>query len=64
MVILLSMLVLSVTIGTLPSSAKSNSSANNLQDWQNKVEPGVLTAASAGEAQFLIHLNQQADLSH
>ena len=61
--IVLSILTFSVTFGTLPSSANNNTAANDLQDWQSKVEPGVLTAASTGDAQFLIYLSQQADLS-
>lgn len=32
-------------------------------NWQNKVDPWVLSTAEAGETEFLIFLNEQADLS-
>ena len=56
---LLSVLILSVVaMGFLinPSSAQ-------LQSWEDKVDPTVLSAATAGQAEFLIYMNSQADLS-
>lgn len=55
---LLSLLTLSVVaVGLLinPSSAQ--------QRWEDKVDPTVLTAATTGQAEFLIYMNSQADLS-
>ena len=56
---LLSLLTLSVVaVGFLinPSSAQ-------LQRWEDKVDPTVLSAATTGQAEFLIYMNSQADLS-
>jgi len=56
---LLSVLTLSVVaVGFLinPSSAQ-------LQSWEDKADPTVLTAATLGQAEFLIYMNSQADLS-
>ena len=56
---LLSVLTLSVVaVGFLidPSSAQ-------LQSWEDKVDPTVLSAATLGQAEFLIYMNSQADLS-
>jgi len=56
---LLSVLTLSlVAVGFLinPSSAQ-------LQSWEDKVDPTVLSAATLGQAEFLIYMNSQADLS-
>ncbi|MGH9956900.1 MAG: S8 family serine peptidase [Pyrinomonadaceae bacterium] len=65
--IVFSLLTMSI-FGTLASSAADqlsigNTSASSLQDWQNKVEASVLTAAMSGQTEFLIYLNSQADLS-
>lgn len=52
---LLFILVLIVSgLGALPSRGGS---------WQDKVEPRALQAASQGEAEFLVYLDEQADLS-
>ena len=37
--------------------------AAQLQRWDSKVDQSVLNAASTGEAEFLIYMNSQADLS-
>lgn len=34
-----------------------------LQSWDSKVDASVLNAASAGQAEFLVYMNSQADLS-
>ena len=31
--------------------------------WQSKVDPWVLNTAAEGETEFLVYLNEQADLS-
>ena len=37
--------------------------AAQLQSWDSKVDQSVLNAASTGQAEFLIYMNSQADLS-
>ena len=56
---LLSILTLSVVAAGFlinPSSAEP-------QSWEDKVDPTVLSAATLGQAEFLIYMNSQADLS-
>ena len=55
---------------SLATSAMSDSSASSrlatedaAADWRGKVDPVVLAAATAGHAEFLIYMKQQADLS-
>ena len=62
---LIAIAVIALCAATLPSrhwSFINTSSAQSL-NWQDKVEPSVLSAAAIGEAQFLVYLNSQADLS-
>ncbi len=33
-------------------------------NWQAKVDPWILQTSSSGQAEFLVYLNEQADLSH
>jgi len=40
-----------------------NPSSAQIQSWQDKVDPNVLTAATAGQTEFLVYMNSQADLS-
>src|SRR5688572_33010030 len=40
-----------------------NASSAQLQSWEDKVDPTVLSAATLGQAEFLIYMNSQADLS-
>jgi subtilisin family serine protease len=42
---------------------KLPSGAAQLQGWDSKVDQSVLSAASTGQAEFLIYMNSQADLS-
>ncbi|HKO97537.1 MAG TPA: S8 family serine peptidase [Pyrinomonadaceae bacterium] len=49
-------IALSITTLINPSSAQ-------LQSWDSKVEPSVLTVATTGQAEFLIYMDSQADLS-
>lgn len=39
------------------------SSTAQMQAWQDKVDPNVLTAASAGDVEFFVYMSSQADLS-
>ena len=59
----LSAVLLSIISPLAPSAARSNASATVLEDWQNKVDASVLTAAATGQAEFLIYMDSQADLS-
>jgi subtilisin family serine protease len=40
-----------------------NPSSAQIQSWEDKVDANVLTAASAGQTEFLIYMNSQADVS-
>ncbi|MGI8837215.1 MAG: S8 family serine peptidase [Pyrinomonadaceae bacterium] len=40
-----------------------NTGTAQIQSWQDKVDPGVLSAASTGDVEFLVYMNSQADLS-
>ncbi|HEV2826049.1 MAG TPA: S8 family serine peptidase [Pyrinomonadaceae bacterium] len=59
--------VIALCVATLPSAVGGwsliNTSAAQTQSWEDKVDPKVLSAASTGQAEFLIYLNSQADLS-
>ncbi len=54
--------VVFVCVATSDRWLSTNTSAQ-IATWQDKVEPKVLNAAMAGETQFLVYLNSQADLS-
>ena len=51
-----------IAIQTQEPSTKTGSNVV-IRDWQGKVDASVLTAASGGQADFLIYLSSQADLS-
>lgn len=51
----------SVAFSIWNGSARSN--IENSAAWQKKVDPQVLTLAAASETDFLVYLNEQADLS-
>ena len=60
--------ILVVTSITYPLSSiaggpTENDMAIGTQSWQNKVDTSVLSKASAGQTQFLIYFEKQADLS-
>jgi hypothetical protein len=40
-----------------------NPSSAQIQSWEDKVDPNVLSAATMGQAEFLIYMDSQADLS-
>jgi serine protease AprX len=52
---------------TFPSLASLSNDSSNLYSasitWQSKVDPWVLEQASRGDAEFLVYLQEQADLS-
>ena len=54
---LFSFLLVTLVLLKLPSGAAQ------LQGWDSKVDRSVLNAASTGQAEFLIYMNSQADLS-
>lgn len=56
-------LALSIVSPFSPTAASNNANATQLEDWQSKVEPSVITAATDGQAQFLIYMSSQADLT-
>ena len=51
------------TLSVLALSFLINGSSAQTETWESKVDPNVLTAASAGQTEFLIYMNSQADLS-
>ena len=53
-------LLVFLTTNTLPVLLGS---ANAIPEWQNRVDPGLLKTAPSGETEFLISLDEQADLS-
>lgn len=60
--------ILGGTAATYTSSSSAGGPTSNeyeigTQSWQNKVDASVLSKASAGQTQFLIYLEKQADLS-
>lgn len=59
--------VVALSVATLPSAAGGwsliNTSTAHTQAWEDKVDLTVLNAASTGQAEFLIYMNSQADLS-
>jgi len=64
---LLGFSVLALTVFTLPREgggwSLSHRSSAQTQIWQDKVETSVLNAATTGQAEFLIYMSSQADLS-
>ena len=54
---LLSCCLVTLVLLNLPSGSAQ------LQSWDSKVDGSVLNAASTGQAEFLIYMNSQADLS-
>lgn len=58
---------ITLSVATLPSAADRWSPVNigtaQTQSWQDKVDASVLDVASTGQAEFLIYMNSQADLS-
>lgn len=49
--------------GPLAWKALARSNLERSTAWQNKVDPQVLTRAASGETDFLVYLQEQADLS-
>jgi len=62
-----SILVMTSLTYTSPSAAGDspigNESASVTESWQSKVDASVLSKASAGQTEFLIYMDNQADLS-
>lgn len=54
-------LIVALAVVALPSLFTTSTA--QIQNWEDKVDPGVLSAAAAGDAEFLIYLSSQADLS-
>ncbi|MBN1537070.1 MAG: S8 family serine peptidase [Anaerolineales bacterium] len=59
----LSVLLLIAIISLFTWNAAAQSHIEKTALWQNKIDPQVLTAAASGETDFLIVLEEQADLS-
>jgi serine protease AprX len=59
--------ILIATSITYPTSSIAGPTGNEItsgtQSWQNKVDASVLSKASTGKTQFLIYMENQADLS-
>ena len=51
------------TLSLLALSFLINSSSAQTQTWEGKVDPNVLLSAMAGQTEFIIYMNAQADLS-
>ena len=52
-----------VAFGAFSLSSPSAAGPAPLQDWQAKVDAGVLNKATLGQTEFLIYLAEKADLS-
>ena len=61
----LMLLALALPAGVTPdaSSAQTLTGGVAAADWRGKVDPRVLSALEVGQAEFLIYMRQQADLS-
>ena len=64
---LITLFVIALGLGAPPSAPVQWSmvhiGAAQTLNWQDKVDPAVLNAASTGQAEFLIYMKSQADLS-
>ena len=58
--LVISLSLLGAFLGVLPASAKQPAPP---APWQAKVDPWVLATAQSGKTEFLVYLQQQADLS-
>jgi serine protease AprX len=55
--------VVAALAASLVFGAAAGSADADAVDWQSKVSDSVLTAAAAGETEFMVYMREQADLS-